>query len=151
MELDDVDRAILAMLSADSRASMTELAEAAHISRAAAHVRFKRMVASGVIAGFTVRLDPVLAGYHASAYVTLSVDQEQWQEARERLRRIEEIEHIALVGGEFDVMLLVRARDNRDLRRIVLEEIQAIPAVRATRTLVIFEDFANLREAPEAG
>lgn len=144
MELDSVDRAILAVLSADSRASMTELAEAAHISRAAAHVRFKRMVESGVIAGFTVRLDPVLAGFHASAYVTLSVEQERWLEAREQLMGIPEIEHIALVGGEFDVMLLVRARDNRDLRRVVLERIQAIPAVRATRTLVIFEDFPNL-------
>lgn len=143
VQLDEIDHAILAALSANGRASMTELAAAAHISRAAAHVRFTKMVDAGVITGFTVRVDPVRAGFHASAYVTLSVEQALWHEARERLREIPEVEHIALVGGEFDVMLLVRARDNRDLRRIVLEEIQAIPAVRATRTLVIFEDFTN--------
>lgn len=122
---------------------MTQLAVIAHVSRAAAHARFKRLVSAGIISGFTVRVDPVAAGYHASAYVTLSVDQHQWLKAREQLREIAEIEHIALVGGEFDVMLLVRARDNRELRRVVLEQIQAIEAVRATRTMVIFEDFPN--------
>ena len=61
-------------------------------------------------------------------------------EARKRLAAIPEVHHIALIGGEFDVIVLVRARDNRDLRRVVLEEIQSIPAVRGTRTQIIFED-----------
>jgi len=144
MQLDDVDRAILRTLSIDARASMTDLAEAAHISRASAHTRFKRMLDNGVISGFTVRTDPVRAGWHASAYVTLMIEQSKWQLTKESLLRIQEIEHIALVGGEFDVMLLVRARDNRELRRIVLEDIQAVPGIVSTRTIVIFEDFSTL-------
>lgn len=124
---------------------MTTLGEEVHISRAGAHARVKRLREAGVITGFTVRTDPVLSGMHASAYVTLSVEQEAWQEVRERLQEIPEIEHIALVGGEFDVLLLVRARDNRDLRRVVLEEVQSIPSVRTSRTLLIFEDFPNIQ------
>lgn len=144
MELDDTDRAIIEVLRRDARASMTTLAEAVHISRAGAHARVKRLRESGVIAGFTVRVDPVRAGQHASAYVTLNVEQPAWQDVRAKLMEIPEIEHIALVGGDFDVLLLVRARDNRDLRRVVLEEVQAIPSVRTSRTLLIFEDFPNL-------
>ena len=49
--------------------------------------------------------------------------------------------HIALVGGEVDLLLLVRARDNHDLRRVVLEQLQSIPSVRSTKTWLIFEDF----------
>ena len=45
--------------------------------------------------------------------------------------------------GDFDVILLVRASDARDLRRIVLEDIQAIPSIRSTRTTLIFEDFSR--------
>lgn len=148
MDLDEIDNAILRVLARDARVSMTVLAEAVHISRASAHVRFKKLIETGVIAGFTARLDPVLAGRHASAYVTLSVDQAQWQEAKRMLGRIPEVEHIALIGGEFDVIVLVRARDNRDLRRVVLEDIQAIPAVKGTRTQLIFEDFENYEFAP---
>lgn len=140
MDLDDIDLAILGVLSADARVSMTQLAEAVHISRASAHARFKRLVDAQVITGFTVQVDPVRAGQHASAYVTLAVEQTQWQEVRKRLGAIPEVHHIALIGGEFDVIVLVRARDNRDLRRVVLEEIQSIPAVRGTRTQIIFED-----------
>lgn len=138
--LDDTDRAILAELRRDARASMTAIAESVHISRAGAHARIKRLTDTGVITGYTVRTDPVLLGHHASAYVTLAIEQTTWQEVSARLRVIPEIEHMALVGGDFDVLLLVRANDARDLRRIVLEDIQAIPSIRSTRTILIFED-----------
>ncbi|GAA1170138.1 Lrp/AsnC family transcriptional regulator [Microbacterium oxydans] len=138
--LDDTDRAILAELRRDARASMTAIAESVHISRAGAHARIKRLTDTGVITGYTVRTDPVLLGHHASAYVTLAIEQATWQEVSARLRVIPEIEHMALVGGDFDVLLLVRANDARDLRRIVLEDIQAIPSIRSTRTILIFED-----------
>jgi len=141
--LDDVDRAILEELRRDARASMTAIADAVHISRAGAHARIKRLTDAGVITGYTVRTDPVLLGHHASAYVSLAIEQATWQGVRDRLREIPEIEHMALVGGDFDVMLLVRASDARDLRRIVLEDIQAIPSIRSTRTTLIFEDFTR--------
>lgn len=139
--LDHTDEAILAALRHDARSSITAIAEAVHISRAGAHARIQRMVDDGVITGYTVRTDPVKRGQHASAYVTMTIEQATWQDVRARLRRIPEVEHMALVGGDSDVMLLVRARDNRDLRRIVLEEIQAIPSVRSSRTSLIFEDW----------
>jgi len=140
--LDDVDRAILDELRRDARVSMTAIADAVHISRAGAHARIKRLTDAGVVTGYTVRTDSVLLGHHASAYVTLAIEQATWQDVSARLRAIPEIEHMALVGGDFDVILLVRANDARDLRRIVLEDIQAIPSIRSTRTTLIFEDFA---------
>ena len=38
------------------------------------------------------------------------------------------------------MILLVRARDNADLRRLVLDEIQGMPGVLSTRTLLVFEE-----------
>jgi DNA-binding Lrp family transcriptional regulator len=146
VDLDEVDERILELLRRDGRASMTAVAEHVHISRANAYTRVNRLVDTGVIAGFSARIDPVKAGLHASAYVSLAVDQTSWQEVRERLAAIRGIEHIALVGGDTDVLLLVRARDNSDLRRVVLEELQAIPAVKSTRTALVFEDFTPTRD-----
>jgi DNA-binding Lrp family transcriptional regulator len=88
----------------------------------------------------------VKSGLHSSAYVTLSVEQGSWQELRARLIEIPEVEHIGLVGGDVDLILLVRARDNHHLRRVVLEQLQAIPAVRSTKTWLIFEDFDPVDE-----
>ncbi|XPP27674.1 MAG: Lrp/AsnC family transcriptional regulator [Leucobacter sp.] len=141
MDLDDIDLALLEVLAADARISMTQLAEAVGISRASAHTRFKRLVDAEVITGFTVCVDHVRAGQHASAYVTLTVDQKiPWQEVRDQLIAIPEVHQIALIGGETDAIILVRARDNRHLRQVVLEAVQAVPAVRGMRTQIIFED-----------
>jgi len=151
MDLDEIDLAILKTLSRDARIPIKQLAETVHISRASAHARFKRLIDDGVITGFTVQVDPVRAGHHASAYVTVLTDQTQWQEVREQLTAIEEVHHIAQLGGEFDILLLVRARDNRHLRQVLLEKIQTIPAVRSTRTHIVFEDAQTNGSAPAPG
>ncbi|MGP3535984.1 Lrp/AsnC family transcriptional regulator [Microbacterium sp. RD1] len=140
MALDTIDRAILQALRRDARTSIHVIAQEVNISRANAYARVKRMTDDGVILGYGLRTDAILEGYHASAYVALNVDQQQWQGIRQSLIALPEVEHVALVGGEFDVLVLVRARDNRDLRRIVLETVQSLPGVRSSRTFLVFED-----------
>lgn len=141
--LDEIDRQIIRELEADGRLSGRALAERVPISRANAYARVERLVADGVITGFTVRVDPVKVGQTTSAYVAMTVRQHNWRDLQERLRAIPEVRHMALMGGEFDVMLLVRAAGNDALRRVVLEQLQAIPGVLATRTFLIFEDADN--------
>ncbi|WP_083268564.1 Lrp/AsnC family transcriptional regulator [Lentzea guizhouensis] len=142
-ELDDIDRRILRELEADGRLSGRALAERVTISRANAYARFERLVADGVITGFTARVDPVKVGLTTSAYVAMTVRQNNWRDLQVQLRAIPEVRHMALMGGEFDVMLLVRAEDNNALRRVVLEQLQTIPGVLSTKTFLIFEDAGN--------
>jgi DNA-binding Lrp family transcriptional regulator len=138
--LDEVDRRILAELTRDGRQSVTSLAENVHISRAHAYSRISRLTEEGVLTKFTALIDPVKAGLKSSAYVTLKVRQHSWRELREKLREIPEIHHIALVGGDFDVILLVRAEDNLDLRRVIFDRLQSMPGVLDTQTFLVFED-----------
>jgi DNA-binding Lrp family transcriptional regulator len=143
--LDDIDRRILAELGRDGRMPIRTLAETLHISRANAYARVQRLRETKVIKGFRADIDHVAAGMTTSAYVTVNLRQADWRPVGERLRMLPGVVHIALVGGEFDVILLVRARDNTDLRRLVLDEIQGMPGVVNTRTLLVFEEF----EPPE--
>lgn len=138
--MDDIDTRIVDALRADGRASITAVAEAAHVSRANAYARVSRLVEEGVITGFTAKVDPRRSGRASSAYVTMRVEQAAWHDLRARLSAIPEVEHFALVGGDFDVILLVRALDNEDLRRVVLEELTSIPSVHDTKTSLVFED-----------
>lgn len=138
--LDSVDRQILDALAADGRMSIRGLAERLHISRANAYARVERLRSSGVILGFRAEVSPEAVGLRTSAYVTLNLHQTEWRTVRQRLLQVPGVVHVALVGGEFDVVLLVRARDNADLRRVVLDEVQAIEGVTSTRTLLIFDE-----------
>ncbi|AXT86006.1 transcriptional regulator [Aeromicrobium sp. A1-2] len=145
-EIDDIDIQILDALEADGRLSMRQLAEQVHISRANAYARVERLTRSGIITGYTALVDQVARGLGTSAYLTMNVRQTDWREIHRQLRALPGIEHIALVGGEFDVVMLVRARDNSDLRRLVLDEIQGIPGVLSTRTLLVFEESLPSRQ-----
>lgn len=138
--LDEVDRRILAELTRNGRLSVTAVAENVHVSRAHAYARINRLTGSGVLTRFTALVDPVKAGLKASAYVTLKVSQHSWRKLREDLRALPEVQHIALVGGDFDVILLVRAEDNQGLRRLIFEKLQPMDGVLDTQTFLIFED-----------
>ena len=138
--LDAIDRQILAELTRDGRMSMRTLAERLHISRANAYARVERLRAANVIRGFRADIDPVAAGLGTSAYVTVNLRQAEWRVVEEQLRALPGVVHIALVGGEFDAILLVRAKDNADLGRLVLNVIQGMEGVVNTRTLLVFEE-----------
>ena len=138
--LDEVDRRIMAELTLDGRMSVSAVAQNVHISRAHAYARISRLTSTGVLRKFTAVVDPVKAGLKSSAYVTLKVSQHSWRELREELRAIPEVEHIALVGGDFDVILLVRAEDNQGLRRVIFDRLQSMASVLDTQTFLIFED-----------
>lgn len=139
-QLDPIDGRIVDELVQDGRMSVRALAEKLHISRANAYARLQRLTQTGVIRGFHAEVDPVSVGLGTSAYLTLTLRQTDWRHLRERLVALPGVAHLALVGGEFDVIMLVRARDNADLRRLVLEEIQGMEGVLNTRTLLVFDE-----------
>ncbi|MBB4735795.1 Lrp/AsnC family transcriptional regulator [Micrococcus cohnii] len=143
MELDATDRAIVTELSRDGRVSIAALAERIHVSRAHCYSRLNRLQDAGVITGFTVTVDPVRAGFGASAHVALKLRQHNWRELRARLLSIPEISQVSLIGGNMDVMMMVRARDIADLRRVVFEQLQGLPGVVDTQTYMIFEDHSS--------
>ncbi len=138
--LDEVDRRILGELTEDGRLSIRALADRVHVSRANAYARVNRLLADGVITGFAAEVDPERAGLGTSAYVLLTIQQNTWREVAAALADLPYVEHFALVGGDFDVLTLIRAPDNAALRHIVLERIQEIDGVRGTRTWLIFDE-----------
>lgn len=125
---------------ADARLSVRALAQRLHISRANAYSRIDRLLETGVITGFSARVAPERAGLATTAYVSLSIEQNTWRAVSAALAQLPFVESIALLASEFDVLVLVHAPDNATLRSLVLERIQAIPGVLASRTWLAFEE-----------
>lgn len=148
--VDSIDERIISALEHDGRMSVRALAEQLHISRANAYARIQRLRDNEVLTGFTATVDPVARGLGTTAYVTLNVEQRDWRRIRTELARLPGIEHIALVGGEFDVIILVRARDNLALRSLVLDDIHNIDGVLNSHTLLVFDEPAIEFSAPNA-
>ena len=140
--LDDTDRLIVDALRADGRISMRTLAAQVHISRANAYARVARLERDGVITGYAALVDPVRYGYGLSAYVYLDIAQRTWKSVRRQLLGMPEVDHVALISGEHDILVRVHAHDASTLRDVVLTRLQDMPEVRSTQTVLIFEELA---------
>lgn len=138
--LDDLDRRIVSALRADGRMSMRTLAARLHISRANAYARVERLHRDGVITGYAATIDPERYGFGLSAYVYLDITQQSWMAVRTEVLAMPEVEHAALISGGHDIVLLVRTHDAASLRDLVLTRLQGMAQVRATQTVLIFEE-----------
>ncbi|QGK70103.1 winged helix-turn-helix transcriptional regulator [Allosaccharopolyspora coralli] len=138
---DELDNTIIEELTRDGRQSVRALAGRLNLSRSSVHARVERLVQDGVVAGFSARIDPAAAGLGTSAFVGLSIEQNAWREVSARLAAMRHVEHVTLISGEFDVLVLVRTEDNASLRDLVFHDIQSLPGVTASRTWLIFDEF----------
>jgi DNA-binding Lrp family transcriptional regulator len=138
--LDETDWRIVRALRADGRLSMRTLAARLHISRAGVYARVERLQRAGVIVGYSAVVDPERCGYGISAYVHIKISQHSWKSVRQRVTKIPEVWHAALVSGENDLVLLIRARDAATMRDLVLNRLQTMPDVLSTQTVLNLND-----------
>lgn len=140
VQLDDVDRRLVRALRADGRASVNQLAAQVSVSRATAYQRLARLRQAGVIRRFTVEVDHRKMGLPIAALVLVNVAQHSWRGVGDRLRHLPGVEWMALSSGTFDYVLLVRAPDIDHLRDVVLDDLQSIPEIQSSQTLVLLDE-----------
>ena len=142
VDLDDFDRKIIAVLRQDGRISVTDLAQRIGLSKTPCQVRLRRLIASGVIRGFTALVDPAKLGldHVAFAEVKLSDTREAaLAEFNAAVQRIPEVEECHMIASSFDYLLKVRTPDIRRYRMVLGEKISSLPYVASTSTYVAME------------
>lgn len=132
------DAKILDVLQRDGRRAYADLGSDVGMSGASAHERVKKLEARGVITGYAALVDPHALGYDILAFSWITqapgTTRHDLSPAFAAIPEIEECHHIT---GEADYLIKVRARDTRDLER-VLHEVQSTPNVFQTETDVVF-------------
>jgi DNA-binding Lrp family transcriptional regulator len=69
--MDNLDRGILDLLRQNARAGYGDIGSVVGLSASAVKRRVDRLVADGVIRGFTIQVDPAADGMSTEAYVEL--------------------------------------------------------------------------------
>ena len=141
-DLDRFDHAILRALATEGRVSATELARRIGLSKSPTQARMKRLEESGVITGYRANLDPIKMGLAHVAFVEvrLSDTREAALQAFNRaVMTIPEVEQCHMIASRFDYLLKVRTSDIQDYRRVLAEQISALPHVAGTSTYVAME------------
>ena len=135
-QLDAVDRRLVRELTADGRASYTDLAVRVGLSVSAAHQRVRRLEQRGVIRGYGARIDPDLLGLPLTAFVSVKpIDTAQSDDVPDRLAGLAAIEACHSVAGDESYILKARVEGPGALEAL-LQEIRASANV-STRTTVV--------------
>lgn len=141
---DSVDRAILAEVSRDGRATLSQLSDAVGLSVSAVQSRLKRLESRGVITGYRAILDPEQAGTPLSAFIEITpLDPAQPDNAPELLEHLDAIEACHSIAGDASYMLFVRVASPRALEGLV-RDIRLAANV-STRTTVVLQTYYEHR------
>jgi Lrp/AsnC family leucine-responsive transcriptional regulator len=130
---------MLAMLRDDARLPVAAIGRALHLSHPAVHERLRRLTREGYIRGYHADLDYGLLGFGLTAYVGVQIQQAEATRSRmaEALREIPEVEMMAWLTGDFDVLLRVHTRGPEHLQDIVFRIINAGEGRVRSRTMVV--------------
>ena len=142
VELDRFDDAILRVLAVEGRISATELARRIRLSKSPTQARMKRLEDAGIITGYRANLDPIRMGLAHVAFVEVRLSDTReaaLQAFNKAVMAVPEVEQCHMIASRFDYLLKVRTADIQDYRRVLAEQISALPHVAGTSTYVAME------------
>ncbi len=135
IDLDDIDRKLLALLGANARTPVARLGSKLGVARTTVQARLDRLERSGVIAGYTVRLSDETRASQIRATVLIHITPVAQAPVLRQLERLPAVEKVHTTSGRFDLACQLRAPTTLALDQ-ALDTIGEIDGVLALETLV---------------
>ncbi len=137
IQLDQIDRKILALLQTNARVTNIELAEKVGLSPSPCLRRVRELEERGVVRRYVTLVDAAKVGLPVSVFVNVTLDR-QIETALEKfetaiLKRPEVME-CYLMTGDFDYLLRVVTADLSAYERFLVENLTRVPGVSSIRS-----------------
>jgi DNA-binding Lrp family transcriptional regulator len=134
---DEIDRAIVALLTQDARRSFNDIGDRVGLSAPAVKRRVDRLEDTGVIRGYTARIDRNAEGQVTETFVELYCSgRTSPAEIRAIVEPLDQVVEAFTVSGEADALLMLRTRDIAELEE-VLERVRDNRHVDRTKTIIV--------------
>lgn len=134
--MDEIDRLILNYLQEDGRTPFTHIAKQARVSETTVRSRYRSLVEQGIVRTVGI-VDPYALGFQAPAIISISVEPGKTDQVAQTIGLLPEVSYLVMTLGSCDLVVEVFCRDLEHLTDLSTEQIQRIPGVRSTETLVI--------------
>ncbi len=145
---DDLDRKILRELERDGRLANIALAEKVGLSPSACLRRVQELEKSGVIKGYTARLDPAKTGRGFLVYVTVGLSehtkaaQETFELAMRNAAPVTECHNVA---GAFEYLLRVEVESLAAYKAFHTDTLGTVPNVRSITSYMVMGSPKDIR------
>lgn len=150
-KLDQIDRDILAALQADGRITNVALAKQVGLSPTPCLERVKSLEAAGLILGYAAQLSPAALGLGLTVFVQIAIErtsQQVFDDFRQAVQAIPEIQECHMVAGGYDYLLKVRVPDMAAYRHFLGVVLSGVPGIRETHTYPVMEEVKETTTVP---
>ena len=137
--LDETDRRLIALLRDNGRIPTATLARILSVSRGTVQNRIDRLMATGVLLGFTVRLSGEAADAGVRATMAIEVRSADTRAVVAALRRMPEVGRVHSTNGRWDLVAELATGDLAALDR-ALTAIRALKAVANSETSILLTE-----------
>lgn len=130
LELTDLDRRIIAHLQQDGRKPYIDIAREEDVTEKTVRARVRQLVENQSIR-IVALCTPTAMGYGACAMVGLrtspGVDEVQ---LTEQISKLDAVDYVTLSYGRYNLLVEILARDDKELRRVLQEDLGKLPGIR---------------------
>ena len=133
--MDSLDQQLIALLPADARMSVADLAHRLGVSRATVTNRMRKLEQAQVIVGYTVRLKPEAEPNRIRAWMGVLVEGNQGRAVIASLLGEPGVAALHDTNGRWDLLAELEARSMPELSQ-VLERVRLIKGIRGTETSI---------------
>jgi DNA-binding Lrp family transcriptional regulator len=151
MQLDSIDRAILAELQQSGRLSNQDLAQRVHLSPSACLRRVKALEDNGVIAQYVALVNPRAVGKHGISYTIVNLEtmgNSMLETFEQAVRDCPEILDCFYVAGANDYLIRFAYRDAEDLERFHAQVLMHLPGVARSNSMLVLRTVKKTTALP---
>ena len=141
MELDDKDSKILEILKADARLPIREMAKQTKIRPSTVHQRIQKLVESGVIEKFTIKLNNKEVGENFIVLMLVKGSTSEYVDSRFLNDR--HVKEVFGVTGEYDLLIKLKFANVEEFNGFILKFRKENREIQSTLTMVVT---TNLKE-----
>ncbi len=133
---DQLDRSLIGLLRNDGRAPLSKLADILKVSRGTIQNRLDRLLSSGTLLGFTIRVRNDYAADVVRAVMMIEVEGKSTTAVIRQLRGLPELHAIHTTNGSWDLIAEIHASSLQDFDR-VLRDVRIIDGVLNSKTSLL--------------
>ena len=132
--MDKIDYRLISLLQEDARMPLKQLAEKVFLSSPATAARIERLEKSGIISGYSVKVDHKMLGYPITAFINLEVQPSQKAVFYPFIKKHPNVLECNCVTGHYSMLIKV-AFESTEALDIFIGQLQTFGS---TQTQIVF-------------
>ncbi len=146
VNLDEVDKRLLAELQAEGRVTNVDLASRVGLTPPPCLRRVRSLEESGVIKGYHAELDASRLGFAITVFALVSLKsqaEEALRQFEDHVRTLPEVRECHMLNGEIDFILKIVSKDLQSFQEFLTSKLTSAPNVASVKTSLTIRTAKN--------